>query len=274
MEGIIKSTVKQEIKNLVTSVSDINKKLGEIEGAQQFQSEQYDSFRNQIGHVLRINTELKNENEKLNLRIRDLERKDQQHTKAIDDLEQYGRREMLEIGGIPRNNGENCEEIVIELAKKLNVNLVSSDIEACHRISPKENASIIAKFQSRKTREALLSKEAKSLNRELKISNLGYQMAGGSCSDKNGKIFLNESLTSRNNNLLLLTKIKKRDLNYKFFWTRNGVMFARKDESAPIHKINFERDLEKYRLFFLQVFIFLRQLVNFLTPPPLVGKYV
>ena len=132
LEGISKSTVKQEIKNLVTSVSDRNKKLAEIERAQQFQSEQYDSFQNQIGHVLRINTELKRENEELNLRIRDLERKDQQRTKAIDDLEQYGRREMLEIGGIPRNNGENCEEIVIELAKKLNVNSGSSDIEACH----------------------------------------------------------------------------------------------------------------------------------------------
>ncbi len=130
--SIIKSAVEQEIENLVTSVSDINKKLAEIERAQQFQSEQYDSFRNQIGHVLRINTELKNENEKLSLRIRDLQRKDQQRTKAIDDLEQYGCREMLEIGGIPRNNGEICEEIVIELAKKLNVNLASSEIEACH----------------------------------------------------------------------------------------------------------------------------------------------
>ncbi len=146
----------------------------------------------------------------------------------IDNLKQYGRREMLEIGGIPRNNGENCEEIVIELAKKLNVNLASSEIEACHWISPKENASIIAKFQSRKTREALLSKEAKSLNRKLKISDLGYQMAGGSGSDNNGKIFINESLTSPNKNLLRLTKIKKRDLDYKLVWTRNGVVFARK----------------------------------------------
>ncbi len=32
--SIIKSAVEQEIENLVTSVSDINKKLGEIEGAQ------------------------------------------------------------------------------------------------------------------------------------------------------------------------------------------------------------------------------------------------
>ena len=79
----------------------------------------------------------------------------------------------------------------------------------------------------------------------MKISDLGCQMAGGSCSDNNGKIFINESLTSRNNNFLRLTKIKKRDLDYKFVWSRNGVVFARKEEYAPIHKINFESDLEK-----------------------------
>eukprot|EP00794_Sanderia_malayensis_P008430 gene8430-biopygen6746 len=171
---IIKASVKQEIKLLVSSTfKEINNKLSEIEKAQSFQAEQYESFRNQVGHVLRVNTELKNENEQLLKRVRDFENKDQLRVKAIDDLEQYGRREMLEFGGIPRQKEENCEDIVTKIAEKLHVDLVPSDIEACHRISPKENAAIIAKFNSRKIKEALMSKDAKQLGRSSEFRMLG-----------------------------------------------------------------------------------------------------
>ncbi len=38
--------------------------------------------------------------------------------KSVDDLEQYGRREMVEVYGIPRCDDENCESIILELAKR------------------------------------------------------------------------------------------------------------------------------------------------------------
>eukprot|EP00794_Sanderia_malayensis_P016569 gene16569-18252_t len=44
-------------------------------------------------------------------------KKDQQRSKAIDDLEQYGRRLMVEVSGIPRLQNENCEELMIEIGK-------------------------------------------------------------------------------------------------------------------------------------------------------------
>eukprot|EP00794_Sanderia_malayensis_P001034 gene1034-360_t len=175
-------------------------------------------------------------------RIRDLESKDQQRLKAIDDLEPYGRRDMVEIGGIPRQNEIN---IVVKIADKLKVSVVSSDIEACHRISPKENASIIVELKSRKLKDALLSKEAKRIGKKLRISDLGFQMAARDGSEDAGKVFINESLTSRIKNLLRLTKIKKRELDFKFVWTRNGCIYIRKNESAQVQKINFPGDLEK-----------------------------
>ena len=52
----------------------------------------------------------------------------------INDLEQYGRRSMLEVAGIPRNPEEDTEEIVVDLCKGMNVEVTSEDIEACHRI--------------------------------------------------------------------------------------------------------------------------------------------
>ena len=68
-------------------------------------------------------------------RIIKLEKKDDQRVKAIDDLERYGRREMLEFCGIPRDDKENCEQIVLNIAGKIDIPLQEDNIEACHRIS-------------------------------------------------------------------------------------------------------------------------------------------
>ena len=39
----------------------------------------------------------------------------------IDGLEQYGRRQNLEIAGVPQQPNENTNSIVLEVAKQLNV---------------------------------------------------------------------------------------------------------------------------------------------------------
>ena len=230
--------IKVSIENaFATRFTAVDKKLADIEKAQQFQSDQYETFRKQIGYVLKSNTDLKAENELLNNKIKDLERKNERQAKSIDDLEQYGRREMIEIFGIPKLQHENCEEIIVKLADKINVHLERSEIEACHRISAKEDAAIIVKLESRKLRERMMAREAKQILRNIKASDIGFE-------EVSNKIFINESLTKRNKNLLRLAKIKKRDLNFKFVWTKNGSILMRKNESARIIKINFESDLD------------------------------
>ncbi len=135
---------------------------------------------------------------------------------------------MVEISGIPRQARENCEKIVLDIASKINVDLKPEDIEACHRISPKEDAPIIMKVVSRKTISSLLSKGAKTNAEKISIAYLGFELPTQSGSTNDGKIFINESLTLRNKNLLRLSKIKKRELDFKFDWSRNGIIFLKK----------------------------------------------
>lgn len=150
---------------------------------------------------------------------------------------------MVEVSGIPRQPRENCEEIILNIASKINVDLKPEDIEACHRISPKPDAPIITKVVSRKTSASLLSKIAKTNAKKITIADLGYEMPAPSA-NSTGRVYINESLTSRNKNLLRLSKIKKRELDFKFVWSRNGAVFMRKDENAPIKKISYLEDLE------------------------------
>eukprot|EP00794_Sanderia_malayensis_P020693 gene20693-22730_t len=244
LKNSIKAVIKEEFEQLVTSrLSVIEDKLKEIEKSQSFLSEQYESFRNQVGHVLAENTQIKAENESLVARIRNLEKFDKQRVKALDDLEQYGRGNMVEVGGIPRQPRENCEEIILKIASKINVDLKPEDIEACHRISPKPDAPIIVKVISRKTSVSLMSKTAKANAKKITIADLGYEMPAPSA-NSTGKVYINESLTGINKNLLRLSKIKKRELDFKFVWSRNGAVFMRRDENAPIKKIFYPEDLE------------------------------
>ena len=57
-------------------------------------------------------------------------------------LEQYGRRNNVEITGIPDDiSNENLKEKVIQVLREIQVNISSSDIEACHRIGKSKNLS-------------------------------------------------------------------------------------------------------------------------------------
>ena len=62
----------------------------------------------------------------------------------LDALEQYGRRDNLEIHNIPWTKNENKNEIVKKIANTLNVKLDDHDISTSHRIysnqTPKPNS--------------------------------------------------------------------------------------------------------------------------------------
>ena len=46
-----------------------------------------------------------------------------------------------------------------------------------------------------------------------------------------GNIYINEQLTPNNRKIFALAGAKKRELNYKFLWTKNGIVFLRMDEN-------------------------------------------
>ncbi len=131
--------------------------------------------------------ELKKEHEELLKKVNELKKKVEVAQAKVDDPEQYGRKTMLEINGFQTFANENPWKITTNLAEKLDVLLTEEDIKACHRISMNEKARIIVKFASRKKRDELLNVRRKLLN--VSIKDFGYE--------NHGKIFINESLTSK-----------------------------------------------------------------------------
>ena len=144
---------------------------------------------------------LLNENKKLKKKISKLERSNTNLTIAQNKLEQYGRRNNLEINGIPNEvKNKNLETKVCDVLKLVNGDVKSSDIEDCHRIGKKDPKTTIIRFTNRKfTKLALQNRKKLTSVDKSKVS-------------IENEIYFNENLTPYNSKLSYLCRKLKRDI--------------------------------------------------------------
>lgn len=177
---------------------------------------------------------LKDENDKLKQSISELESK---LSTKVDDLEQYSRRSCIRISGIEEVTDENTDEIVLQLANRLDVELNPRDIDRSHRVGapksletdrqPTRPREIIVKFKSYQARLALL-KGRKALRR-----------------NKEG-IYINEDLTQTRKSLAYECRTLKRDRKISNTWVYNGNIFIAERNGTKV-KVTQNGQLDTYR---------------------------
>ena len=149
------------------------------------------------------------ENERLRKKVDDLENKIEIIESDHNALEQYGRRNNIEITGIPNSvSDQNLEKEVVDILKEINVVVSANDIEACHRMGPPKNESkkTIVRFVNRKhAKKALINRK--------NLRNITAQ--------KN--VFINENLTVRNNKIAYLSRKLKRSGHVEKAYTKDGI---------------------------------------------------
>ena len=112
---------------------------------------------------------LQAENEHLREIVRNLETKVTSIEINENMLEQYGRRNNIEVSGIPDSVEDNClEEKNISLFTSIRIDVKSNDIEACHKIGKSRNSSkkTIVRFTNKKFSKQVLynRKKLKSID--------------------------------------------------------------------------------------------------------------
>ena len=121
----------------------------------------------------------------------------------INDLEQYGRRSMVEINNIPFTTNENLESVITDIAKKgmeLDHFIYKQYVDVAHRLNSKlPIPPIIVMFNSRSMREDFYQSR-KQLN-NIKLSDINPNYEG------NNVICTNESLTIKN--AVLFRKVRQ-----------------------------------------------------------------
>ncbi|MEW8545710.1 MAG: hypothetical protein AB2693_19485 [Candidatus Thiodiazotropha sp.] len=171
-------------------------------------------------------TRLTSENVSLKERVVKLEQ-------ALDDAEQYSRRNCLRISQFPEEANESTDGIVMKIADTLKVNISPADIDRSHRIG-KPGARIrdvIVKFATYRARERLYT-----------------QRAGLKQSDLKG-IFLNEDLTKLRSKLLYDARrlVKSQPPCLQGAWSTDG-RFLVKDLRGIVHRISSNDDFEAVRI--------------------------
>ena len=152
-----------------------------------------------------------------------------------NDLEQYSRRDCVEIRGIPsKDKHEKTNYIVKQVGDMIGVEVREKDISVNHRLSTSkwalkggkktDPATIIVKFLRRDVKYKFYraSKELKNLT----TKDLGYSATN--------KIYITESLTQENKGLFKECLQFKKNQGFKFIWTSGGRIFLRKVEDSSV----------------------------------------
>lgn len=147
----------------------------------------------------------------------------------INELDQYGRRQNMEIHGLIPHVGENLLVELKKIASQLELpELREDDLEGLHRLPIKENKDpvIIVRFLTRKLKASWFEK--RQLLRQ-KLPEL--------------KFF--DNLIATNRHLLWLAKGTAKEKNYMFAWASRGTVLVKKQPNGRIIKICCEDDLNK-----------------------------
>ena len=129
-------------------------------------------------------------------------------------LEQYTRRNNIEIQGIPPQiPDEKLEEKVVEVFGAMNIAITKNDVEDCHRLG-KSSKNTIFQFVNRKHCNAILSKKFETS--KIDKSKLGFE--------SNVKLYVSENLTLYNQHLAWKCRELKRAGVIHSSWSSEGIV--------------------------------------------------
>ena len=112
----------------------------------------------------------------------------------------------------------------------MGVEIAPEDISVSHHLPSKRykgtrpTQAIIVKFVRRDVKEAGFRLQKKLKNNS--AGDIGYRVSS--------PIYINESLTEKNKDLLRYCLRAKNELNYNFLWTSNRRIFLRRDEGSSL----------------------------------------
>ncbi|KAH7954727.1 hypothetical protein HPB49_021319 [Dermacentor silvarum] len=226
----LESLLNNKLDNLIDSLaSKIAKQLDDqglgnltsLADSVRYMSDQYDKVRTTVAELVDSNKDLRAQNEAL--------------ARRIADMEQYSRLNNIEIKGIPCTQGEDCAVILKTIAEVVECPISSSDIDAVHRVPSKTaEKSIIARFCSRDKKNEFIRKARKA---RLRTSQIGLT------GSKDNAVYVNEHLTIDNKRLFSKALALKKAMKWRYLWTENCHIRARKTEDSKVFRISAESDL-------------------------------
>lgn len=212
--------IERELETVKASMDVMNEKF------EQFKAEVV-TLRKDVACVKTENRELRKENSRLVNELKELRR-------DVVDLQQYSRKNNLEIKGVPLRQNENPFVIIQTICSSLKSEISESDVETVHRVPSKDKnkPNIVVKFASLRARDRVLKAARKC---RINTSALGFE--------DSDPIYINEHLCPANKVLLGKALAAKREKNWRFTWVSAGKILMRKAEQTKVLHVTCAEDL-------------------------------
>lgn len=211
-------------------ITAMNSKFDEV-------NDQLAAMSGSLGTMQAVINDLKGENDKLKRQYTKIQNENINLRNEINSLQQYTRRDNLEIGGFPETKNEDIYAIIEAIAKVIDVPFDRCHLSIAHRIpSAKGKARpIICKFISRinKIKWLAASKNKKQLH-STEINPLLPP----------SNIYINEHLTPFNKIILGRARELKRENKIAYVWVKESNIYIRVDQNSPAKRIIKEDDLK------------------------------
>ena len=188
----------EKLNPLNSTISELKKSVNEAMGFLEFVNAKYEELLEMMKSSKEERKALKDENKILKATIRSIESSLESVTRVNNDLEQYTRKECVEIRGIPvaaTPSEEQTNNIVTNVGKLLGMDITQNDISVSHQMPQSQKhkgkprpPAIIVKFTRCDVKDNFY--HARKQLKDLTTRDLGYS--------KKNKIYLAESLTERN----------------------------------------------------------------------------
>ncbi|KAI5723366.1 uncharacterized protein LOC103521242 [Diaphorina citri] len=193
-------------------------------------------MRSKMNQILELVKEQNKKIEQLETQLNEQRQENKHLTKnlanakdEINDLQQRSRLSNIIINGIPEAKGENVFKLVEDLGRKLEINNAESHIQVAHRVKTTNKTKakpIVVRLLNSKTRDIWTA--------AYRQKKLWAQ-----------KIYVNEHLTKKNQDLLHQAKEFKSRYNFNFVWVRDCKIFIRKNDKSRVFVIRSELDFER-----------------------------
>ena len=249
----IKRELKSDLEALRTSIKTLTARDNGIEKSLSFISEKYESVLKTLKLLNQTTNTLGKKHAQLTKIADSLAERANRVEQAvridgaIDEVQQYSRRDCLEITGIPILPEENPKQLIKEIGTLIDVNVEDANLAAAHRLPDTKNVKhrLIVKFVHRDKREEMYKKRRNLIGKN--ISNLpSVQAAMGLAATSNNKIHINESLTGYRKQLFGRINDFKRKNNYKYLWTANGKIMLKAQDSSQTKSFVTHEEFEDY----------------------------
>ena len=150
------SCVQATLKDIQQENRKMADELAVLKSSFSIQEVQLKSLRESLSKATKANNATKLDLQALREKFKKQKSTTDELYESLDDLEQYSRKNSLEIHGVPEDT--SAEDVVIKLSELLDEPVRGEDIDITHKINSGKNKprNIIVKFISHKKKNCIL----------------------------------------------------------------------------------------------------------------------